>query len=495
MITRRSFFAASPAVAGALAQPQRFLGVTVMPEYVQSEGIDAVLAKLLHMGATAVCTSPYVMEPASQTTGSREPPDDAGAGGVRLLDRPLWGRRELFVRTAPSFTPDPRLYQGLLYQPVAPDPLTRRSGAVVGEFIRAAKSAGLRVYLQFQAAIPPGYRVQFGGAAAEDQPRLPDGRVPTRRVDKNGSLASVHIRRYSEALIADLCRAYPGIDGLRPDWPEYPPYMLDSLFLDFSAPARLAAARLGFSIDRLRQDAQREWQYLHGSLTNRDFTQFSQGESGYFALARLMPEAPGIAGLCRLKALFVEELLRGFREALTRAAGAEKELVPNAFPPPFTAVSGFAFPLAARHSNSISVKLYTMHWPMMLRFYGDELLQSNPRLSSGVLSEGLRRLMDIAETPPKPGVESYSYPGPDVPHPVSLPAMDRKIRQAQAAAGGLTPINALAHGYGPPADFEARLKTAWDSSAGRVWINRYGYLSDEKMDRVRRTCEVIPPPK
>jgi hypothetical protein len=36
---------------------------------------------------------------------------------VRLLDRPLWGKRELFVSTAPSYTPDLRLYRGLRYQP------------------------------------------------------------------------------------------------------------------------------------------------------------------------------------------------------------------------------------------------------------------------------------------------------------------------------------------------------------------------------------------
>lgn len=486
MLARRSFLAASAAcLAGQ--QRQRFLGVTVMPEYLQSEGIDGVLRNLLGMGATAVCTSPYVMEPADEKTGSREPPDDAGAGNVRLLDRPLWGRRELFVRTAPSFTPDTRLYQGLRYQPVPPGELTRRSGSVVGDFVKAAKSAGLEVYLQFQAAIPPGYRVQFGGAAADDQPRLPDGRVPPRRVDRNGSLASEHIRRYSEALIADLCQAYPEIDGLRPDWPEYPPYLLDSLFLDFSEPARRAAERLGFAVERLQRDAQQEWRRLHGSLTSRDLELILADDGGRFGLARLLTDCPGVAGLCRLKALLADELLGGFRAALTRAGGAERKLVPNAFPPPFTVASGFDFGRAAAHSSAISVKLYTMHWPMMLRFYGNELLEANAGLSSALLAAVLVRLMDIAESPAG-GVERYSYPEPDVPHPVSAAALERKIRQAQAAAGGRVPIAALAHGYGPPEDFGARLRVAWKASGGRVWINRYGYLSDRKMELVRAVC-------
>src|SRR6476469_1283500 len=94
--------------------PDRLVGITVLPEFLQVEGIDAVLDNLvMKAGANAVTTSPYVMEPADQATGVREPPDDAGAGAVRVLDRPLWGKEELFVRTAPSFVPDKTFYRNL----------------------------------------------------------------------------------------------------------------------------------------------------------------------------------------------------------------------------------------------------------------------------------------------------------------------------------------------------------------------------------------------
>ena len=40
------------------------LGITVLPEYFQYEGVDAVLANCQNIaGATAITTSPYVMEP------------------------------------------------------------------------------------------------------------------------------------------------------------------------------------------------------------------------------------------------------------------------------------------------------------------------------------------------------------------------------------------------------------------------------------------------
>ena len=203
---------------------KRFLGVTVLPEYIQSEGVDGVLDNLVNkVGANAVATSPYLMEEADKTSGQREPPADAGAGAVRLLDRPLFGKREVWVRTAPSFEPDRALYEGLRYQPSDPTSLTSREGYILHGFIRAAHQRGLKVYFQVQAAIPPGYRVQFGGPVDDDRALLPDGRIPPRRLAKNGSLASPEILGYEHALIRDLIRHYPDLDGLRFDWPEYPP--------------------------------------------------------------------------------------------------------------------------------------------------------------------------------------------------------------------------------------------------------------------------------
>ena len=76
----------------------KMLGITVLPEYFQVEGIETVLDNCQNIaGANAITTSPYVMRLAATGEGQREPPIDAGAGAVRILDRPLWGKRELHV--------------------------------------------------------------------------------------------------------------------------------------------------------------------------------------------------------------------------------------------------------------------------------------------------------------------------------------------------------------------------------------------------------------
>lgn len=451
----------------------KVLGVTVLPEWIQAEGTDAVLDRLQMAGVTAVATSPYVMRPVADGEGSREPPIDAGAGRVRLLDRQLWGRRELWVESAPSFVADLSLYEGLAYQPAAPTELTRQEGPLVAGFVEAARKRGMQVHLQVQAAIPPGYRVQFGGPGGEDEPLLPDGGRLARRVDRNGSLASPHIRAYACALLKDLARAYPDVDAIRLDWPEYPPYSLDAVFFDFSAHAMAEARELGLDGERMRRDA----------LAVRAALGTGAGEALGFSAAslwRLAFRHPGVADLFWLKRQLVARFLRDCRAALP----SRIDLVAQAFPPPWSALSGFDYGEAGRHVAAIGCKLYTMHWPMMLRAYGDRLLADNPKLSPQSVARRLVALFATGDPEPY-GVENLNYPEPDEAHPASDEAMAAKLADAQGEAGPC-PVLAFAHAYGPKADVERRLQAAWQGTDHGVWINRYGYMADDKFETLAR---------
>lgn len=460
---------------------EQTIGVTVMPEYVQCEGIDAVLDNLVNKAAvTAITTSPYVMAEADEQTGGREPPIDAGAGSVRLLDRPLWGKRELWVKTAPSFAPNKSLYEGLRYQPAEPNELTAEKGHIVADFLDAAKSRGLKVYFQVMAAIPPGYRVQFGGPTDDDKPRLPDGRMATRRVSNNASLASPHIINYHHTMIRDLIRAYPQLDGIRFDWPEYPPYLLDPIFFDFSDHAKAAAEQLGFDFAAMKRDAGDLYKKLHGNLTDADLQPWADHDGGRYGLVRFLSDHPGIGETLRFKAVLSQRLLTGYRKTMNEAGGEKMEMVPNAFPPPWSLASGFDFSRNAEHSSSVCVKLYGMHWAMMLRFYGEQLLEANPGLSEPLLARALVGLLDMADDEGHASLDDYHYPEPHEPHPIGPKAQIRKIAQAQADAGDC-PIHVLAHSYGPADDFAHRIGIACQATSHGVWVNRYGYLSDEKL--------------
>jgi hypothetical protein len=455
-------------------------GVTVMPEYFQTEGVESVLDRLAGRArVNAVATSPYVMEPADDKTGSREPPVDAGAGAVRLLDRPLWGRRELFVRTAPSFQPDPSLYRGLRYQPAATSELTAKQGGIIHRVIRAAQARHVKVYLQVQAAIPPGYRVQFGGPQLDDKPRLPDGNPAPRTLANNGSLASPHILDYTCALLKDLLRAYPEVDGLRVDWPEYPPYFLDDVFFDFGGHAKREAARLGYDFEPMRSSAAWLYRTLHGGLTNARLSE------GWYGLAREVVSRPALAQWMSFKAALVREAIRRFRAAMNEAGGRNKDLVPGVFPAPWALVSGMDYAQIAPHVSAISVKLYTMHWPVMARFWGDALQKANPQTDPALICRALHGFLEMNDRPAPARLEDWRYPEPDEAHPAGDGAMQRKIRAAVREAGS-TPVYAIAHGYGPSADYIRRYQAAKQASPHGVWVNRYGYLSNAKLDAMGR---------
>ena len=60
----------------------------------------------------------------------------------------------------------------------------------------------------------------------------------------------------------------------------------------------------------------------------------------------------------------------------------------------------------------------------------------------------------------------------------------RQVAPVDGATAGQADVTPLVHGYGPPDDFRRRLQLVADSDADGVWINRYGYLGEEKLDAI-----------
>lgn len=451
------------------------LGITILPEYIQSEGAETLLDNLLkRLPLTAVSTSPYVMEECSpKQGGEREPPADSDKGLARLLDRPLWGKREVWVTAAPSFVPNLDLYKGLRYQPQSPTSLTHREGNVIDTFIEAAHKRGIKVFFQVQAAIPPGYRVQFGGPEEDDKPCLPDGSNPQKTLDNNGSLASPHILDYGEAMIRDLLIHYPEIDGIRTDWPEFPPYFFESIFLDFGSYAEAFASQKGFSFETMKREAQAMFDHLTIGLTNDLLTAYIEDPS------KLKERWKPCHEWLEFKSAIVSNLLARFKRAILETGGPGKSLFPSAFPPPWNTLSGFDYTKAAEHADAISSKHYTMHWPMMLRNYSDYILERNPSLSPLLLAKFIAQSFDAASPIPS-DARDFHYPEPNEAHPVSLESITRKQFLVESMAPD-TPIWPIAHSYGPTEDFIQRAGAALSTSKNRLWINRYAYLNEEKL--------------
>ncbi len=471
--------------------PSRFLGVTVQPMYFQSEGLDAVLDSLAAAGVNAIATAPSIYEavdrlPGDDDAGSseelprREPPVDAGAGSVRVVERLLWGKSEVLIKPSPSAAPHMEFYEGLPHRPSQATPLTESHGQMIQDVIDGAHARGMKVYFQVSAVQVPGRR-------DEDMPALPSGDYPRSRMVHTVSLASDDCRAYVCARVKDLLTSYPDIDGLRHDWPEYPPYRLGDAFLDFSDNARQAAAKLGFDFEEMQSAAGALYERVH-RLTNDDLSR-SDGNGVFDQLLGQGAGADqGLSELLRFKAALSVQYIRELREAMDAIPeGRGKELSPNAFPPPFSMLSGLDFGAVSEFADSISMKLYTMHWPQMVHFYAEELLEHNANsLDERLLVGALARAFDIQDGKYGTSLDDYKYPAPDVAHPAGVEAQKRKIRDAQEQVGDRADLYTLVHGYGPVDDFESRLRLAWDTSSAGIWINRYCYLGESKIEAIGR---------
>jgi len=464
-------------MATTVDRDRRFLGFTVYCDFIQSEGIDAVLDTIERAHATAVAINPTVTQRCEEGVGVFQPPDDAGSS-PRLFDRPLWGQRSLWVRSGPSFEPEEQRYAGTPYRPRQPNDLTARAGHIIGDFITAARDRELDVYLQIDATTPPGLR-------EEDIPRLPDGRLPVDRMAATASLASDAIRDYIDSYVGDLLQHYPDITGLRPDWPEYPCYKIDELFQDFSPHVEAWCAEREIQFEPIRAEVAAFYHYIHGSLSNGDLEELVAIEPGQVAQAGMLRRFPLVVEWLRLKRALSVDLLAHWRSAITNAAGPQIKLSANAFMPPFSSFTGFDFAAAAAHCTAVSPKFYTMHWTLMIHFWGTELLSSNPGLDENLLVRGLANLFDMGVDTTHAKLLDFRYPEPDEPHPVTDAAQHRKIGQILDEVAGATLVTPIVHGYGPEDDFARRFAVAAESAADGAWVNRYGYLSDGKLAAIR----------
>ncbi len=468
----------------------RMLGVIVWPTHIEYEGADVVLDNLINAGVTTVATAPIVVRPTDDPSeGRREPPDDGGEGFVRVVDRPIWGEHSLYLKTSPSFISDASLYRGLKYGPPRADDLTAEQGKIIGEFLRKARARGLSTYLQLQICHVPGIDSENSDIPdmTDDLPVLPNGEFPRKRMAHFASIASDDIREYFCAMIRDIFQTYPDIDGLLLDRAEQSFYTVGDAFVDFGPWAKRKAAELGFDFEGMRDAADRLYRRLN-ALSNDDLCRVQTAPDLMYETARLLRSETPLAEVLRFRSEVADGYLRRIKDTVT-SISAEKKIVPITFPPPMSLITGVDFGRYADSADAVMIKFFTMHWPLIVLNWANELKGINPALDEGPLVRALSMIFGFEDSGFGGSINDYRYPAPHEPHRAGTETQARKILTATADARGRIPVLPSVHGYGPLDDVARRFKIAWETGKSGMWINRYGYLSDEKLRMLKDLVE------
>lgn len=461
------------------------LAVYCWSPHVQAEGVIAVLDNLQEAGVGAVSTTIYVAEPSAPGPGvRREPPEDGGRGLSRIVDRPLWGKQEQFLRVGPAFQHDRSLFENCqLYSPSEPNDLTASQGHVVAEFISEAKRRGMTTYIQISPSGRPPHRDNLTQQQLDSEtPRLPNGKPPGERMVNFPPLASPELQSYNTAIATDVLRTYPELDGLLLDRMEQSVYSFDDAFIDFGVHAERFARENGYDFEALRKAAQSAIDSLQ-SLSNEDLAGVKNGSDIPYVLAAIFRDSPGLAELLRFRASLTANYLGNFRTAADSVRPGV-QLVPITFPPPLSLLTGVNFNAYSSSADAVMIKFFTMHWPLIVTYWTESITNANPSLDSGLVARAVSVLFDM-EDEPSSNLADYVFPGPDDAHRAGTEAQARKITQTTAEVGNM-PILPSVHAYGPMDDVERRWRIGWETGKSGMWVNRYGYLSQEKLDLLKR---------
>jgi hypothetical protein len=134
------------------------------------------------------------------------------------------------------------------------------------------------------------------------------------------------------------------------------------------------------------------------------------------------------------------------------------------------------------------VKLFTMHWPMIVTYWARELMAKNDGLDEASLVRAISVAFDFEDEGFGRDIKDYAYPAPQQRHRAGNNAQARKIRQAQAVAGDAAVILPSVHAYGPMDNVSERFRVGWETGRHGMWVNRYGYLVAEKLELLRSIC-------
>jgi len=459
------------------ATDKRFLGIFVNPLFAQSEGVQQVLDNIESVGATAICFDPFV---SSLAEGGKRVPDLHLDGHTRSLGRPVWGKKIIHIESYLAYEPNPDLYQASPYKPITKPMPPGVNREIVNHLVAEAKKRGMRVHVLFSPLFPPNIR-------REDQPVRIDGSIPQPpQVALSACPNSPAVESYGLALTQDLLEQYPDLDGLIPDWLEYGAYCLEDHFTCFCPHCERKAREQGLDWDGIRDDVASLWNWLH-SLTPRELERSRRLMHNPSELLEILTRHPRWLDFLRFKAESVVGFYRKIRDIMNTIGLEKVELSARGWPPPWNRSTGMDYGLLTQVCDAVAPKLFTFDYSALPRWYGQSLLEWNPGLSESEVLDALVEWLNLPDDFEVRSFSNYHIPAPDEPHPAKIEAYQTRLDEVADQVRGRAHYYPIAHAYMPRPQWEQMIALIRDGRADGMWVNMYGYLSDEKLEILRQT--------
>ena len=450
--------------------------------YLQVEGVETVLDAVAQATATAICLEPGIAAVSGAVAGAARFPDVHVDGLQRVLDRPLLGERELYLRRFSAYEPDPACYDRGGYRPRSrPGPAESVPRPnVFAETLVAAAARGLEVHVQLSPLSPPGLR-------PDDLSVRVDGTsLDGVRVSNTGCVNSPSLELYGRGLVRDLVARHDAVHAVMLDWVEFPAYSLSEGFACFCPHCETAARALGVDWEQVRRDVGRLWGAAH-DLDSSRLGRFRRALGRPSALVELLADHPGVLEFVRFKAACVARFYGAMAETLCDLDGGRVTLSARGWAPPWNSVSGMSYRSAAAVCETVAPKLFSFDYAALPRWYGETLRDWSPRLPEEDIVELFLTLFDLVRLPGKEKLGAYLIPRPDEPHPIDAAGIERRVTEIIDQVGGRALVRPIAHAYGPVDQWERTVSTLRNLPVDGIWVQMYGYLSDEKVAVLERT--------
>ena len=246
---------------------------------------------------------------------------------------------------------------------------------------------------------------------------------------------------------------------------------------------------LGYDSKRIEQDVIKLWNYLHNLTSDRlDHTKrIVQNPS---EIIDLLVRFSGYCDFLRFKSDVVHGLYHEIRKAMDQSGYADIELVANGWAPPFNRSSGMDYGRLAETVQCVRPKLYTFHWSSMPRWYGQVLKSWNPDLGESAILEAIKTWFNLPDNIKSPTFANYHIPRATENHPVHFETFAHRVDEVVRQVGERVPVTPLAHGYVPLEQWKQTVTVVRDTAADGMWVQRYCYLSDEKISALAEIWNV-----